>query len=50
MADEPDEHNVTNYGFECDECPYITQSEDDHIVTEDGAYLCIPCSKKRRKS
>jgi len=41
--------NCTNYGFECDEpdCNYITQSEDDHIVTKDGELLCLECAKKR---
>jgi len=35
-----------NYGFECDECDYVTQSEDDHIITKEGAYLCVPCYEK----
>ena len=39
----------TNYGFECDDpdCTYVTQNEDDHIITPAGNYLCIPCAKKR---
>jgi len=32
-----------NTGFECDRCGYITQTEDDHAVTEDGQYLCLKC-------
>lgn len=39
--------NVTNYGFQCDRCEYITQSEDDHIITDDGEYLCLECNEKR---
>jgi len=35
-----------NYGFECDRCDYVTQSEDDHIITREGEYLCIPCFDK----
>ena len=33
-------------GFECDNCYYITQTEDDHIVTDDGRVLCVGCAKK----
>jgi len=40
-------NNVTNYGFQCDQCDYVTQSEDDHIVTEDGEYLCLMCQNKK---
>ena len=35
-----------NYGFECDRCDYVTQSENDHIITKEGEYLCIPCYEK----
>jgi len=38
--------NVTNYGFQCDHCDYVTQSEDDHAVTDDGDYLCTMCYNK----
>lgn len=38
----------TNYGFECDQCDYVTQSEDDHIITNDGEYLCLKCAKKHQ--
>jgi hypothetical protein len=34
----------TNYGFQCDNCEYVTQNEDDHVVTDDGGYFCLPCS------
>ena len=35
-----------NYGFECDRCDYVTQSENDHIITKEGEYLCVPCYEK----
>ncbi len=34
------------YDEQCDRCDYITTSEDDHIVTEGGEYLCLYCYKK----
>jgi len=40
-------NTCANYGFECDDCNYITQSEDDHIVTEEGDYLCLKCVQRR---
>ena len=49
MADSECDHNVTNYGFQCDDCTYITQREDDHIITTEGDYVCLPCHKKRIK-
>lgn len=42
-------NTCANYGFYCDEpdCTYITQNEDDHIITDDGDYLCLQCAEKR---
>ena len=42
-------NTCANYGFYCDEpdCDYITQNEDDHIVTDEGDYICLECAKKR---
>ena len=34
----------TNYGFQCDRCDYVTQSEDDHVIIGDE-YLCLDCAK-----
>jgi len=36
------------YGLKCDNCDYVTQSEDDHAVTEDGEYLCLSCLEKAK--
>lgn len=32
-------------GLKCDRCEYVTQTEDDHTVTEDGQYLCLKCAE-----
>lgn len=31
------------YDLKCDKCGQLTHSEDDHIVTESGEYLCLAC-------
>lgn len=48
-ADRSDKFVSVNYGFECDEpdCNYLTQNEDDHIITDDGDYLCLECARKK---
>lgn len=32
-------------GFKCDDCGDETQDENDHIVTDDGLYLCLKCAE-----
>jgi len=38
-------------GHKCDgsNCGFVTQSEDDHIITDDGDLLCLVCAEKREK-
>jgi DNA-directed RNA polymerase subunit RPC12/RpoP len=38
------ERNMT--GIECDNCNYVTKSEDDHKVDNEGNYLCLKCDKE----
>lgn len=36
-------------GHNCDgkDCSFVTKTEDDHIITEDGELLCMECYRKK---
>lgn len=36
------------YGEKCDNCDYITQNEDDHVIVDDE-YLCLKCAEAKDK-
>jgi hypothetical protein len=41
------EEDMTGHNCDGKGCKYVTKTEDDHIVNDDGGIFCLSCFEKR---